>query len=92
MLFSIPKTSDVDIMKLAWGVDIDPVIAMVSMAFGRHCISLLNVSLFFFLRVLPLLLLALPLKLLSRLITLYYRFLFAFLLININLFTRLLSF
>lgn len=48
MLFSIPKTSDVDIMKLAWGVDIDPVIAMVSMAFGRHCISLLNVSLFFF--------------------------------------------
>ena len=34
MLFFI-QTSDVDIMKLAWGVDIDPVIAMVSMAFGR---------------------------------------------------------
>ena len=47
MILFFIQTSDVDIMQLAWGVDIDPVIAMVSIAFGRHCISLLNVSLFF---------------------------------------------
>ena len=28
------QTSDVDIMEIAWGVDIDPVIAMISIAFG----------------------------------------------------------
>ena len=75
-------------MQLAWGVDIDPVIAMVSIAFGRHCISLLNVSFFFFFfRVLPLLVLPLSLKLLSRLIALllYYRFCLSFMLILIYL-------
>lgn len=34
LMFFFLQTSDVDIMEIAWGVDIDPVIAMISIAFG----------------------------------------------------------
>lgn len=36
--------SDVDTMELAWGVDIEPVITMVSIAFGKRYNSSLNVT------------------------------------------------
>ena len=29
-------SSDVDTMEMAWGVDIEPVLAMLSLAFGKH--------------------------------------------------------
>ena len=29
-------SSDIDTMEMAWGVDIEPVLAMVSLAFGKN--------------------------------------------------------
>jgi len=29
-------SSDIDTMEMAWGVDIEPVLAMLSLAFGKH--------------------------------------------------------
>ena len=43
----LSQTLDVDAMELAWGVDIEPVLAMVSIAFGEFQFSFLNLLPFY---------------------------------------------
>lgn len=43
----LSQTLDVDAMELAWGVDIEPVLAMVSIAFGELQFSFLNLLPFY---------------------------------------------
>ena len=40
--------SDMDVMELAWGVDIDAAVAMVSIAFGKPQFSFLTMIVLFY--------------------------------------------